>query len=130
MIMKKLFSVFLLSLVLVLGCSLSAKAKVQVEKNLTVYIQTPSASGTIRFNSPAVETVSMTNSTAIVNMEDYLYIGGILLDFNVEGINASQVRIVCNDAQYSKTLSLSSNIREFIPLSTAKSTSIYLIFSK
>lgn len=128
--MKKLFSVFLLGLVLAFSYSLSAKARVQAEKDLTVYVQAPSAGGTLRFNSPAVETVSMTNSTVIVKMEDYLYIGGILLDFSVEGVNASQVRIVCNDAQYSKTLSLSSNIREFIPLSTAKSTSIYLIFSK
>ncbi|WP_317511506.1 MULTISPECIES: hypothetical protein [Segatella] len=129
--MKRCFSLFLLGLVLTLVGSLSVHAKTQSEKTLYVYIQTPSRGGSIQFGSPAIKTVNMNGSNgATVKMEDYLYIGGILLDFETTGIKASTVTITCYDANYSKTVSFSSHMQEFIPLSSATSTSIYLTFNK
>lgn len=129
--MKRFFSLILLSLILVFAGTLASQAKTQSDKTLYVYIQTPSMGGTIQFASPAYKTVSFSSSNgATVKMEDFLYIGGILLDFETSGIKASKVTITCYDANYSKTISVSSHIQEFIPLSTATSTSIYLTFSK
>lgn len=129
--MKRFFPLFLLGLVLALVGSVSVLAKTQSEKTLYVYIQNPSRGGTIQFASPAYKTVNMNGSNgATVKMEDYLYIGGILLDFETTGIKASTVTITCYDANYSKTVSFSSHMQEFIPLSSATSTSIYLAFNK
>ena len=88
--MKRFFPLFLLGLVLALVGSVSVQAKTQSEKTLYVYIQNPSRGGTIQFASPAYKTVNMNGSNgATVKMEDYLYIGGILLDFETTGIKAS-----------------------------------------
>lgn len=129
--MKRLLSISFLSILLVMLCSLSLAAKTQTSRTLYVYVHTPSVGGTLKFGSPAIKTVSLSNSNgATVKMDDYTYIGGILLDFDAEGINASKVTITCYDENYSKTISYASHVQEFIPLSTAKTTSIYITFSK
>lgn len=129
--MKRLFSIFFLVLSLMFLGNLSANAKTQADKTLCVYVQTPKVGGSINFCSPFTKTVSLSNSNgAIVKVDDYLYIGGILLDFEMLGITASKITITCYDANYSKIVSCSSHVQEFIPLPTAQSTSIYITFSK
>lgn len=129
--MKRLFSIFFLSLFLVLLGGLSANAKTQADKTLYVYVQTPSKGGTISFGSPFIKIVSLANTNAAsVQYDDYLYIGGILLNFETSGINASKVTITCYDANYSKTLTSYTRVQEFIPLSSAQTTSIYITFTK
>lgn len=129
--MKHLFSIFFLFLSLVFLGSLSANAKTQADKTLYIYVQTPSQGGTVRISTPVSKTVSLSGTNgAIIKSDDYLYIGGILLDFETSGISASKITITCYDANYSKTIPNSSHVQEFIPLSTAQSTSIYITFSK
>ncbi len=128
--MKRLFSITFLSLLLVFLCGLSSNAKTQADRTLTVYVQTSVSGGQISFSSPSSTSLSLTNTKfGIVTMEDYLYIGGVLLEFSLNGVSASQVTIVCNDANYVKTVTMQNNrVREFIPLSSAKSSSVYLTF--
>lgn len=129
--MKRFLSISFLSFLLVILCSLSLGAKTQASRTLYVYVQTPSVGGTLSFGSPTVKTVSLSGSNGtIVKMDDYTYIGGILLDFEATGINASKITITCYDENYSKTLSYTSHVQEFIPVSSAKTTSIYITFSK
>lgn len=127
--MKRLFSISFLSLLLLCVCALSSKAEVQSDRTLYVYVQSvPSTIGTIRFASPAVKTASFRDN-AIIKMDDYLYVGTLLLDFDVSGINASKITITCYDINYTKTIPFSSHVQETIPLPSPMSTSVYITFS-
>ena len=59
--MKRLLSISFLSILLVMLCSLSLAAKTQTSRTLYVYVHTPSVGGTLKFGSPAIKTVSLSN---------------------------------------------------------------------
>lgn len=127
--MKRIFSISLLSLLLLFAFTLVGQAKSQeADRTLTVYIQAPKTGGTLTFTSPVSKTVSVKPSTKVV-MEDYLYIGGVLLNFNVNGVSGKTITILCSEANYTKTITKASHVQEFIPVPSATDCTISIVFN-